>query len=102
MSAVVPINAGGFRAEVCPLAARLRTELAAIVNVYADDLAGYVVVAVDSKGCWNVSWAHHRDGPIGRTMLAGLATAAIQRELVADAAACDALVRNGLRDPPPP
>lgn len=88
--------------DVCGLAERLRTELAAISNVYADDLAGYIVLAVDSKGCWTLAFKVSDDDacPIGHTMLAGLAIQAIQREMVADSAACDAMVRNGLLRPP--
>lgn len=101
-----PDNVVGLRSlssfkEATGLAERLRTELAALSNVYADDLAGYVVVCVNGKGEWTVAWRCDEASPIGRTMLAGLALAGIQHDMIADSAAGEALVRNGLRDPPP-
>jgi len=99
---VVPLRERSSFKDVSGLAERLRTELGAISNVYSADLAGYVVIAVDSKGCWTLAFKTIEDEtcPIGQTMLAGLAISAIQREMIADGAACDAMVRNGLLRPP--
>jgi hypothetical protein len=98
---VVPLREhSSWKQDVGGLAERLRIELAAISNVYADDLAGYVVVTVNSKGEWSCMWKADDASPIGRVMLGGLATAAVQREMLADGAAVDAMVRNGLlREP---
>lgn len=98
---VVPLRNSSFK-DACGLAERLRTELAALSNVYAKDLAGYIVICVNSKGCWSLAFKTTDDEacPLGPTMLAGLGIAAIQREMVADSAACDAMVRNGLLRPP--
>lgn len=79
----------------------MRIELAAISNVYADDLAGYVVVSVNGKGEWTCAWKCDEASPIGRTMLAGLAIAGVTHDMIADSAATEAIVRNGLRDRPP-
>lgn len=102
MSDVVPLRDRTSFKDVNGLAERLRTELAALSNLYAADLAGYVVLCVDSKGCWSLAFKTIEDEtcPIGQTMLAGLAISAIQREMIADGAACDAMVRNGLLRPP--
>jgi len=99
---VIPLRERSSFKEVCGLAERLRTELAAISNVYAEDLAGYIVLAVDSKGCWTLAFKIKDDDncPVGVAMLAGLGISAIQREMIADGAACDAMVRNGLLRPP--
>lgn len=97
---VVSLRDSSWKPSACGLAERLRTELAALANVRADDLAGYVVLCVNSKGAWDLAWKVDEDSPIGLTMLAGLATAAIQRDMLGDSAAVDALVRNGLREPP--
>jgi len=83
------------------LAERLRIELGSLANVYASDLAGYVVVCVNGLGEWSLSWKVDEDSPIGRTMLAGLALAAVQHDMIADSAAMEAIVRNGLREQPP-
>lgn len=99
---VIPLRERSSFKDVCGLAERLRTEIAAMSNVYADDLAGYIVLAVDSKGCWTLGFKIIDDEncPVGVAMLAGLGISAIQREMIADGAACDAMVRNGLLRPP--
>jgi len=99
---VVPLRANSSWKEATGLAGRLRQELEAHININANDLAGYVVLSVDVKGCWQLSWKVDEESPIGQTMLAGLATAAIQRDMLADSAATEAIVRNGLREPIPP
>lgn len=100
---VVPLReASSWREATSGLAERLRTELGALSNMYADDLAGYVVICVNGKGFWSLAYRLDEESPIGRTMLAGLATAAIQHDMISDSAACEAIVRNGLREPPPP
>jgi hypothetical protein len=93
---VVPLREHSSWKVASGLAARLRIELEALSNVYANDLAGYVVITVNSKGEWSCGWKVDDASPIGRVMLGGLATAAVQREMLADGAAVDAMVRNGL------
>lgn len=93
-----------WKAETNGLAERLRTEVGALANINATDLAGYIVICVDTQGRWQIAFKVLDDDacPVGVTMLAGLGLAAIQREMVADGAACDAMVRNGLLLPSEP
>lgn len=98
---VVPLRPLSSWKEATGLSERLRIELAALSNVYADDLSGYVVVCVNGKGEWSLAWKHDEEGPIGRLMLAGLAMAGIQLDMIGERAAQEAIVRNGLRAPPP-
>lgn len=99
---IVSLRALSSWREASGLSERLRIELAALSNVYADDLAGYVVICVNHKGEWSLAWKVDDDSPIGRAMLAGLAMAAVQHDMIGDSAAMEAIVRNGLREPPPP
>ena len=91
LAEVVPLyNNGSCQTnERCGLASRLCVEAEAVANVYAHDIAGYVMVCVNSKGVWSLSYEMDPDSPIGMTMLAGLAMAAIQRDMLAKAAARD-------------
>lgn len=99
MNNVIPIGENGYR-ELNGLAERLRTQIATVANLNPD-LAGYIIITVGPDGGWAISWKADPESPIGNTMLAGIGIAAIHRDMLADAAACEALVRNGLKQPPP-
>lgn len=98
---VVPLRSLSSWKPAEGLSERPRLELAALSNVYATDLAGYVVIGVNHKGEWSLQWKCDDASPIGRTMLSGLALAAVQHDMIGDSAAMEAIVRNGLREPPP-
>lgn len=101
---IVPLFKGScWTKPVNGLAKRMVTEVNALANVYNGELAGYVIVAVNGKGEWSLGAraAKTKDHPIGSNMLGGIAQAAIQRELMADPAAVDVLIRHGLVINPP-
>lgn len=91
---VVALRHSSFKEPKSGLAQRLITEAAAISNIYATDLAGFVIVAVDRRGRWSLG-SRCDDTIIGGNMLGGLAVTAITRELMADPAAVDVLERHG-------
>jgi len=68
---------------------------------FPDDLAGYVMIGVDSQGKWSLSFRVRENGVMGATMLAGLAIAAIQRDMIVETQVKEALIRNGLVFPDP-
>lgn len=108
---VVPIRKGCALENVSGVGLKLQTEAAAFANSYASPnpdgsvtpMAAFVIIGVDSVGRFQVGWTIDEavHSLLGRTMLAGLAQAAIQRDMIADAAACEVIVRNGLRQPEP-
>lgn len=84
----------GFAAHIVRLAG-------AMASAFPGDLHGVVIVGVSDKGHWSVGYRVREGGPIGVTMLAGLALAAITKDMLAAPAAGEALIRNGLMSPPP-
>lgn len=75
------------------LHARLERCVAKIQGIFAEDMAGYVVLAVARDGSWSSGWAVDPDekNPIGRRMLGGLAVEGIRERLVTEAAIEDML-----------
>jgi hypothetical protein len=53
-------------------------------GAFPDRMAGFVIVAVDEEGSWTTRSSVRSDGPLGKRMLAGLATMAIQENLVTE------------------
>ena len=70
---------------------RLEKATALLQGLFADDMAGYVVFAVDHKGKWSLGWAVEPEGVIGPRMLCGLAQEAFREELVTETAIRDVL-----------
>lgn len=70
---------------------------------FADDLAGYIIIGVNRAGGWSLGSGVTNDAAcfIGSTALAGLGIAAINRDMLAESQIKDALIRNGLVQPPP-
>lgn len=77
-------------------AQRFMVSAGKLAQNFPDDLAGYVMIGVDSKGRWSLAFRVREDGLMGQTLLAGLAMAAIQREMIAEPQVKEALIRNGL------
>ncbi len=78
------------------IAQRMQVATGQLAQQYAGDLAGFVLVAVTKEGFFRLHWAVDEATVLGPTMLAGLATQAIQRDLVVEPKANEVLVRNNL------
>lgn len=99
---IVALRPGVSRETISGFALRFQTETAALSNLYGGDLAGYVILCVNSRGEWNLSFKVDDDAdmPMGTAMLAGLAQSAITRNMVAKDAAVETLETYGLVIPP--
>ena len=60
--------------------------VAKLQGIFAKDMAGFVVFAVDQKGEWSLGWAVDPEAVIGRRMLCGLAVEAIREDLIVEEA----------------
>ena len=79
-----------------PLVRRMEMATSIAAQTFADDLAGFVLVAVNVKGECATHWAVDPDSPVGPTMLTGIAQGAIVRDIVSEIAIKNSLIRNGL------
>lgn len=87
MSDIIPLKdspAYSHERTKSGLTARFEIEAAALANLFADDLAGYVVFCVDKRGEWSLSFRCDDDPniPIGVNMVAGLTISAVHREMI--------------------
>lgn len=55
-------------------------------GIFAKDMAGFIIFAVDQKGDWSLGWALDPESVIGRRMLCGLAVEAVREELIVEEA----------------
>lgn len=99
-SNVVPLRNTGtsYREHSSGLAMRIALEAQALANLYADDLAGFVIVCVNGRGEWSLSFETDPSSPIGHTMLAGLASAAIQRDILARDATREIIAKDDVAE----
>lgn len=84
---VVPLHGSAWAEPLNSLCEHLLVSARAAANLYSKDLAGYVLIVIDCDGRWNLKWLRDPHGPIGQTMLAGIASGAIMRDMLGDAAA---------------
>ena len=87
--------------ERSELVTKMERSAGIMAQHFADDLAGYVMLAVNAKGEWSLGFHFDKDSPIGPNMLAGITMAAVQRDIIAEGAIKDSLVRHNLVLPDP-
>ena len=83
------------------VAQQLLEDAGTIAQVSPDDLAAYVIVAVDRRGIPSICAQDDPDGPISLRMLAGLAQSCITESLIVEPAIRQVLINSGLAAPDP-
>lgn len=86
--------------ERSEMTVRMERSAGIMAQNFAEDLAGYVTIGVNAQGEWSLGFGIDPNSPIGAKMLAGIAIAAIQRDMIIEQAISEALIRNGLVLPP--